>query len=146
VTPVTAREVTTQSGRLVRRIAAARPQRQLGIPESMLRPVREGLYRAANGGNGTASAIFAPVALSGGPVVAGKTGTAEPGIRGEEDHSWFVGYAPYRDPKIVVAIVVEHGGTGASSAAPAVCNVIAAYTPTKYDPSLCGTPPPRKSN
>jgi penicillin-binding protein 2 len=146
LTPTLGRQVTTQSGRLVRRIAAARPERRLGIPESMLGPIREGLYLAANGGNGTARAIFAPVAAAGGPTVAGKTGTAEPGIRGEEDHSWFVGYAPYNDPRIVVAIVVEHGGTGASAAAPAVCNVIAAYTPTRFDPSLCGTPPARESN
>ena len=54
-----------------------------------------------------------------GDKVAGKTGTAETGDGGQ-DHSWFVGYAPYDDPKIVVAIVIERGGTGANAAAPAV--------------------------
>ena len=53
-----------------------------------------------------------------------------------QDHSWFVGYAPFNDPKIVVAIVVERGGTGANAAAPAVCRTIAAFR--KFDPARCG--------
>ena len=39
--------------------------------------------------------------------MAGKTGTAQ--NPAGEPHSWFVGFAPARDPKIVVAAVVEHG-------------------------------------
>jgi cell division protein FtsI/penicillin-binding protein 2 len=69
--------------------------------------------------------------------VAGKTGTAEQ-VEGKEDHSWFVGYAPYDNPKIVVAVVIEAAGTGSSAAAPAVCKTIAAYSETSFDPALCG--------
>ncbi len=69
--------------------------------------------------------------------VAGKTGTAEPGDGGE-DHSWFVGYAPYDDPSIVVAVVIERGGTGANAAAPVVCRTMGANL--GFDGNLCGQP------
>ncbi len=42
--------------------------------------------------------------------IAGKTGTAE-NAHGE-DHSWFVGFLPADDPKMVIVVVVEHGGFG----------------------------------
>ncbi|HPT83656.1 MAG TPA: penicillin-binding transpeptidase domain-containing protein [Limnochordia bacterium] len=47
---------------------------------------------------------------------AGKTGTAQLGS--VPDHSWFIGFAPPQAPQIAVAVVVEHGGTGAEAAAP----------------------------
>jgi len=146
LTPVVAKEVVDQSGRVVRTISSARPARDIGLSQRILTPVREGLRLAATGGNGTGYQVFAPVAQAGGPVVAGKTGTAESGVKGQPDHSWFVGYAPANNPKLVVAIVVEHGGTGATSAAPAVCHTIAAYEPTHFDGDLCGTPTVEKSN
>ena len=48
--------------------------------------------------------------------VCGKTGTAQ-NNKGR-DHSVFVGFAPYKDPKIVIAVYVEHGGFGGTIAAP----------------------------
>ena len=48
--------------------------------------------------------------------IAGKTGTAQ--NPGGEDHAWFVGYAPREDPKIAVAVLIEHGGHGGAVAAP----------------------------
>jgi penicillin-binding protein 2 len=48
--------------------------------------------------------------------VAGKTGTTQ-NPRGE-DHAWFICYAPEEAPRIALAILVEHGGHGASAAAP----------------------------
>jgi penicillin-binding protein 2 len=146
LTPVVARDITDQSGRVVRQVSAARPARQIPLSQRTLSSVREGLVAASNGGNGTAFQVFAPVPLGGGPTIAGKTGTAEPGIRGEPDHAWFVGYAPADKPKIVVAVVVEHGGTGASNAAPAVCRTISAYAPTRFRPDLCGVPTAKDSN
>ncbi len=56
--------------------------------------------------------------------VAGKTGTAE--VEGAESHAWFIGFAPAGDPKVAVAVLVEHGGTGGSVAAPIARAVIAA--------------------
>ncbi|HEX6386390.1 MAG TPA: penicillin-binding protein 2 [Anaerolineae bacterium] len=42
-------------------------------------------------------------------------------------HSWYVGYAPFEDPEIVVAAFVYNGGEGSAWSAPIACNVMAAY-------------------
>jgi penicillin-binding protein 2 len=68
--------------------------------------------------------------------VAGKTGTAQviaQKIAGRklamdvQDHAWFVSYAPADDPKIAVAVLVEHGGHGGAAAAPIAKKVIEEY-------------------
>lgn len=68
--------------------------------------------------------------------VAGKTGTAQviamaqddeeqtPELNRHKDHAWFMGYAPYNDPKVAFSIFVEHGGHGGSDAAPVAEAVI----------------------
>lgn len=67
-------------------------------------------------GTGTAAQIP-------GVTVAGKTGTAE-NQPGQAPHAWFTGFAPADDPKVAVAVIVEHGGhqgteaTGGTAAAP----------------------------
>ncbi len=48
---------------------------------------------------------------------AGKTGSAE-FETGKETHAWFTGYAPAEEPKIVVTVIVEEGGSGGQAAAP----------------------------
>lgn len=55
---------------------------------------------------------------------AGKSGTGE--RQGRGDTAWFVAYAPYDDPKYVVACVVEDGGGGSDTAAPVVAEVMGA--------------------
>ncbi len=61
-----------------------------------------------------------------GVAVAGKTGTAE--NEKEKDHSWFIGYAPYEDPQIAIAVILENDGTsGGTAAAPIAGNVIRKY-------------------
>ncbi|MDE2345170.1 MAG: penicillin-binding protein 2, partial [Gammaproteobacteria bacterium] len=74
--------------------------------------------------------------------IGGKTGTAQVhrkrlGTFGEEDESdipkalrdnaLFIAFAPVMDPRIAVAVVVEHGGGGASTAAPIARKVMDAY-------------------
>jgi penicillin-binding protein 2 len=66
--------------------------------------------------------------------VAGKTGTAQVVNKqfygqGEnsEDHAWFVGVAPYRNPELAVAIFIEHGGHGGEAAAPVAHAIFDAY-------------------
>lgn len=49
-------------------------------------------------------------------AVAGKTGTAQ-NPHGK-DHSAFMGFAPYEDPKIAVAVYIENGGFGATFGVP----------------------------
>jgi penicillin-binding protein 2 len=68
---------------------------------------------------------------------SGKSGTAQlmsyeagnrMGKKGKETNGWFVGYAPRRNPEIVIAAVVqgssEHGGT---TAGPVVRDIVKAY-------------------
>lgn len=70
--------------------------------------------------------------------VAGKTGTAEycddlafplglcvPG--NWPAHAWYVGYAPYEDPEVIVLAFVYNGGEGSAVAAPIVKEVLDAY-------------------
>jgi penicillin-binding protein 2 len=68
--------------------------------------------------------------------VAGKTGTAQVARIGtvrvkkdnmdyfERDHAWFASFAPAEDPEIAVVVLNEHGGHGASDAAPAAMAII----------------------
>jgi peptidoglycan glycosyltransferase len=78
-----------------------------------LTSMMEGVVRS---GTGTAAQIP-------GVTVAGKTGTAET-APGQAPHAWFTGFAPADDPKVAVAVIVEHGGqqgaegTGGATAAP----------------------------
>jgi penicillin-binding protein 2 len=131
-TPTLARRVQDPNGRVLQELSQGRPTRTLDVSAENLAAIRQGLYQAANGPDGTSTGVFG--GLPDGDKVAGKTGTAE--VEGGAAHSWFVGYAPYNDPKIVVAIVVERGGTGANAAAPAVCRTMAAFR--KFDPGRCG--------
>jgi penicillin-binding protein 2 len=131
-TPTLARRVLDPNGRVVQELAQGRPTHQLEVSADNLAAIRQGLYQGANGPDGTSTGVFG--ALPDRAKVAGKTGTAE--VEGGEDHSWFVGYAPYDNPKIVVAIVIERGGTGANAAAPAVCRTMSAFL--EFDPGLCG--------
>ena len=58
--------------------------------------------------------------------VAGKTGTAEVG-NNETAHAWFVGFAPAEEPKVVVSIIVENGGTGSEIAVPIAKKIFDQY-------------------
>ena len=49
--------------------------------------------------------------------VAAKTGSAEPGGN-VPTHAWYIAFAPAEAPRIAVAVLVEHGGTGGGAAAP----------------------------
>ena len=77
--------------------------------------LREGMRRVVE--EGTARALAAED-LS----IAGKTGTAQ--TPGGPPHSWFIGFAPDRRPRIAFAVVVEHGGAGSQSAAPLAARLV----------------------
>jgi len=64
----------------------------------------------------TTEGTAASAALTGGVVLAGKTGTAQNSQDPERDHAWFVGFAPAEKPKIVVAVMLEFGDHGYSAA------------------------------
>ncbi len=78
--------------------------------------VKQGLYEAANSPTGTSAPIFAGYKIP----VAGKTGTAEVFDNGRiVNYAWYASYAPANDPKYVVVVMIEKGGHGATTAAPA---------------------------
>ena len=70
---------------------------------------------------GTASALNGR-----GYTVAGKTGSAEYDENGSS-HSWFIGYSNVDKPDLVVAIIVEGGGTGSEAAVPIAADLFDAY-------------------
>lgn len=105
-----------------------KPPVDIGIDETSLRIVQEGLYEATHASYGTSQSVF-----GGFPVgIAGKTGTAEkfvrlPGFQGLRDQSWWCGYGPYQKPEIAVCALIENGGHGGTAAAPAALKVFESY-------------------
>ena len=108
--PHVVRKILSPRGELVK----AMPIEEVGridiSPES-LKLVRDGLRGVSEAG-GTGAGVFANFPVP----VAGKTGTAE-NPHGD-DHGWFVAYGPFDDPRITVAVIIEQGGFGSSSAGP----------------------------
>ncbi len=80
------------------------------IDDYNLLVVRQGMRQAVTSG----SARF----LSDLPFTsAGKTGTAQ-WSSNHGNHAWFIGFAPYEEPEIVITVLVEEGGEGSSVAVP----------------------------
>lgn len=73
------------------------------ISDSTFAAVKEGMRRVTD--DGTASAVFDAFPIA----VGGKTGTAE--VSSGSDNVLFVGFAPYDNPQIAVAVVIEHGAS-----------------------------------
>ncbi|MBI4919954.1 penicillin-binding protein 2 [Candidatus Azambacteria bacterium] len=58
---------------------------------------------------------------------AGKTGTAQVYSNFKKTNAWFTGFAPYEDPKIAVAVVLEGAGEGSAAAVPIAKEVFLWY-------------------
>ncbi len=102
-------------------------KRELNIEGQYFEIVRRGMYYVVNGG-GTARSIRTPYV-----DIAGKTGTAQnPHGR---DHSWFIAFAPFDNPKIAVCVMVENAGFGATVAAPIAQRIILKYLLGETDES-----------
>jgi penicillin-binding protein 2 len=84
--------------------------------------IKQGLFMAAHSPGGTSASLFANFPVP----VAGKTGTAETG-RGDSDHSWYASWAPANNPKVVVVVLIAHGGFGAEAAGPAARDIYQAF-------------------
>jgi penicillin-binding protein 2 len=87
--------------------------------------IKQGLYEAAHSPGGTSASLFADFPVP----VAGKTGTAEAPYG--SDHSWYASWAPADHPRVVVVVLVAHGGFGAEAAAPAAREIYQAYFKVK---------------
>lgn len=110
----------------------------LGINENSLRRIRAAMNDVCNSNRGTA---YGARILTDGYKMAGKSGTSQVRrITAEErangvtsnddlpwerrDHALFVSFAPIDNPRYAVAVIVEHGGGGSSTAAPIARDVI----------------------
>lgn len=124
-------KVVDANGKTIREI---KPQVERAgfVSPANLAIVRQGMLAAVNEPYGTACCkIKADVPV----LVAAKTGTAETvvhdlgtnGVNQALPHAWFEAFAPYDNPKIAIAIVVEHAGEGAAYAAPATREVLQWY-------------------
>jgi len=91
-----------------------------GVSPDTLAVIREGMREVALPPDGTAAGLFAGL-----PPVAAKTGTAE--VAGHDNHALIVAYAPYDNPEIAVAVVVEYAGHGGTVAGPVAESMLAAY-------------------
>ena len=91
-------------------------KRQTKVAKEAYAPVIEGMFLAVE--NGTAASIKSSY------TICGKTGTIE---NPDADHSAFIAFAPMNNPKIAIAVYVEHGGFGADLAAPMAGLIIEAY-------------------
>lgn len=89
--------------------------------------VRKGMRLVAL--DGTAASYFKDYPVK----VAAKTGTAE--VYGGSDNGLFVAFAPYDNPKIAVAVVIERAG-GGSYCGPVVKAIIEAYLNAENEPEL----------
>ena len=132
-TPQVVEEIRSPAGEVLKRFS---PQKRGALPASKdsITRVKAALKGVTHDEGGTA--VFLKTS---GLRIAGKTGTAQVSklvkrtknikeiAYALRDHAWFAGYAPYDDPRIAVVVLVEHGGFGASAAAPVARDVIKAY-------------------
>lgn len=80
------------------------PVDNIGVSQSYVDYIKNAMRSVAK--SGTASSVFANYGIA----IGAKTGTAELGGAGS-DNVTFVGFAPFDDPQIAVAVVLEHGAT-----------------------------------
>jgi penicillin-binding protein 2 len=118
VRPHVARAILSTHGAVIRRFRF-RPVRRLHLTD--VDTIRSGLFAAAHAADGTSSSIFGSFRVP----VAGKTGTAQTPFG--SDHSWYASWAPAGAPRVVVVVLIEHGGFGVEAAAPAAREIYSAF-------------------
>jgi penicillin-binding protein 2 len=105
-------------------------RRRIDVSEAHMAIIDRALRGVVGDPRGTAHLVDMPeVAL------AGKTGTAQVSHtlrEGEDarlaaDHAWFAGFAPAERPEIAIVVLVEHGGSGGSEAAPVAAQIVRDY-------------------
>ncbi len=148
--PYLVRQIKDKDGRVIKEVFPSIEKRLESRPDTFS-IIQKGLFGVVNEKRGTGwRARLKQI------KVAGKTGTAQvvrlkKGPKSKEDeipyqhrdHAWFVGYAPFENPEIAVAVIVEHGGHGGSAAAPIVRQIIQAYN--KYYPQIPSEEETRKT-
>lgn len=93
------------------------------IDPKNLKAILEGMRGVTSESAGTAYSVFRNFNIE----VGGKTGSAQTKL---STNAWFVGFAPYDNPEIAIACIIEDGGSGAIACYPAR-DVIARYFGTQ---------------
>ncbi|MDB4938569.1 MAG: Penicillin-binding protein 2 [Labilithrix sp.] len=131
--PQLVRAVETTDGSVVQDFPPRVRQKAKVAPENLAR-VNDALFAVVNDLKGTAFPV-----REAGLEVAGKTGTAQTGYvntGGDDpkkawylarDHAWFAAYSPAKAPEIAVVVLVEHGGSGPTVAAPIAMQIVKEY-------------------
>jgi len=104
------------------------------VHENDLNTIRLGMYDVCNSPHGTARRTMSHLPI----VVAGKTGTSQVISISQKEksrmkeyqmdyfsrsHAWLTTYAPFKNPKYVVTVLVEHGGHGGSTSGPIAAEI-----------------------
>ena len=116
--PHLVKEILSGDEQLVRAIETD-PIRKDFIDSYNIEVVRQGMRQTI--ANGSARSL-----QSVGVEVAGKTGTAQWSSK-KDNHAWFTGFAPYKNPELVITVLVEEGGEGSSVAVPIVNEYLTWY-------------------
>jgi len=95
------------------------------IDPANLKIVREGMRETVTIGSAR-SLLSLPIAT------AGKTGTAQWSTK-KAPHAWFIGFAPYDNPELVITVLVEEGVGGEVSATPIARDILNWYYSNKKD-------------
>ncbi len=96
-----------------------------GLTSEDIEHVRKGMWQVVNESGGTARR-----ARIEGVDVAGKTGTAQnkrktaAGAVVTDNHTWFIAFAPYDDPKYAVCVLVQGAKSGGGVAAPVAARIL----------------------
>ena len=93
----------------------------ISISEENYKAIKEGMKGVTSDGSGTAYTYFKDFDIE----VGGKTGSASTDLVGNAN-AWFVGFAPYDDPEIAVAVYVKDGQHG-NYTAPTAREIFAQY-------------------
>ncbi len=133
--PRIVKEIVTAKGEVIKEFPPEK-KAALALSKENIDILRYGLWGVVNEDRGTGRALRRKER-----DVSGKTGTAQvirmpdddEDVDKEEipykfrDHALFVCFAPYDNPEIAVAVIVEHGGHGGSAAAPVARKIIDWY-------------------
>ena len=117
-------------------------EERVAISESTVGKVTDAMYGVVNESGGTGTQLkLAGVELSGKSGTAQVIGYNTRNRLGKqkkfEDNAWFVGYAPKRNPEIVVAVLVQESGQhGGEAAGPVARDIVKAYYDKKNRKTL----------
>ncbi|HKK46939.1 MAG TPA: penicillin-binding protein 2 [Balneolaceae bacterium] len=117
VRPHLVRAIKQSNGKVL--LTNNKKQKIKWVSNKEINVVKEGMRRVVTKGTGRYYAQLDSI------QVAGKTGTAQ-NPHGQ-DHGWFICFAPFKDPQIAVAVLVENGGFGSISAAPIASLIVEKY-------------------